>query len=263
MKDTINSHLISQVVLKHFANKNADGKWQTLVHTKGSADTELSRIDGVACRAIDRAVIDTLEQEWSNSIEKEADKAINSIVNNNWTDKHIGIIKDLMALHFIRSQAFELVGNNTDYIISTLETKKNEVIAVYPEYKDVINQKYEEAAKTAPLEVAIGILKTYIDKTKEYLADTAIGLEVGQAPDGAEFIIGDVPVVTMNRASKVVPITEANHVAMPITPKYLVALKKNPDKKKPVVLTKRQVENANNKQIGLALTHYFSKPEAA
>jgi hypothetical protein len=261
MKTTINSHLVSQVILKQFANKDSDGKWQTLAHDKSSGIAMLRKIDSVASREIERSVIEALEQQWSNDIEKEADKAINSIANNNWADKHIGIIKDLMALHFIRSQAFELVGNNIGYINKTLEAKKNEVVAIYPGYIDAINRVYEDSVKTAPLDIVLGILKTYIAQTKEFLSDAAIGLEVGKAPDGVEFIVGDVPVITLNRASEVVPVTEANYVGMPITPKYLVALKKNPDKKKPVMLTEKQVKNANNKQVELALTNYFSVPK--
>lgn len=261
MKTTINSHLVSQVLLKQFASKDDDGKWQTLVHDKNSGSPELKRIDRVASREIERSVIEALEQEWSRDIEKGADKAINSIVNNNWTDKHISTIKDLMALHFIRSQAFELVSSNADYITKTLEAKKNEVIAIYPEYTDTINRVYKENLKTAPLEIVVGILKTYITKTKDYLADPVIGLEVGQVSDGVEFVIGDVPVVTLNRAGNITPITEANYVGMPITPKYLVTLRKNPDKRKPVVLTKQQVEKVNNHQRALALTHYFSIPK--
>ncbi len=270
MEEFIKSHLVSQVVLRQFAVKTVvktdDGKkkykYETTVHNKETDATELCDVENVAYLKVAKKAIAELEQQWSHDIEKDTKSAINSIANNNWTDKHIGVVKDLMALHFIRSQAFALVGNNTKYIINILEARKNEVVAVYPEYTDIINQKYVEAIKTAPLEVAIDILKTYITKTKKYLADTSVGLEIGEAPDNAEFVIGDTPVITMTKAGDIsVPITEAEYVAMPITPKYLVALKKNPDKRKPVKLTKQQVENANNKQKRLARTSYFSIPE--
>lgn len=269
MADFIKSHLVSQVVLRQFAVKKtvtkSDGKkkqvYETIVHTKETDITELCDVENVAYLEVAKEVIAELEQQWSHDIEKDAKSAINSIVNNNWTDKHIGVIKDLMALHFIRSQAFALVGNNLDYIVSGIKARKDEIIAVYPEYTDAINQKYEEEIKKAPLDVAIGILKTYIAKTKEFLADKELGLEVGEAPDGVQFVIGDVPVITMDRSRRVVPITEANYVAMPITPKYIVALKKTPDKKKAVKLTKENVESANSKQVGISLNNYFSLPE--
>lgn len=261
MKATINSHLVSQVLLKRFASKGEDGRWQIMVHDKNSSKSKLKGVDCVASREVERSIIEALEQEWSRDIENEADKAINSIVSNNWAEKHIGAIKDLMALHFIRSQAFELISNNAYSIIETLEAEKNQVIKIYPEYTDAINRVYQENLKTAPLEIVIGILKTYITKTKDYLADLTIGLEVGQAPSGAEFIIGDVPVITLNRYGDVVPVTEANYVGMPITPKYLVSLKKNPDKKKPILLTKEQVQNVNRRQVGISLVNYFSLPK--
>ena len=133
MTEFIKFHLVSQVVLRQFAVKKVvntdDGKkrnrYETTVHVKGSKTTELCNIGNVACLKIAKEAIKELEQQWSHDIEKDAKSAINSIVNNNWTDKHIGVIKDLIALHFIRSQTFAIVGGNLNVIISKLKAIKN------------------------------------------------------------------------------------------------------------------------------------------
>ena len=258
MKDTINSHLVSKVILKQFATKGLDKKWRVVMYEKDGKYSSFCDIDYVACREVNRELIDVLEQEWSKDIEDKAYRAINSVTNNNWTDKHIGVIKELIALHFIRSQTFELVDSNKDYIFKTLEANRDKVVAMKPESIDIINKIYFEYRKSATLTVAISILKEFVDKTRRYLSDPSVGIELYQAPDDAEFIIGDVPVITVNRSGRVVPITEADHVVMPLSPKYLVALKTHSSKRAPVVLTKRQVENANAKQVDLAINCYFT-----
>lgn len=263
MKDVINSHLISQVVLKQFANKNSDDKWQTLVHTKGSNDTGLHRIDEVASLEIDRLVIEALEQEWSNNIEKEVDKAINNLAksNVNYVEKHIGIIKDLMALHLVRTTVFPLVDEYAKQIIGVQSSIKDQFISAYPEQTEAITKLYEEKVKTVIRDTAISIMKKEIPELKAHLADKSIGFEIGEAPEGVKFIIGDRPVIMTDKDGKInVPVSQASHIAMVLTPKYIVALKKSPDKKKYRLLEKQEVENVNKKQISIAFINYFSLP---
>lgn len=251
------SHLISQVVLKQFANKER----QITVHTKGTDETELKPIDCVAYMDIDAALIRALEEQWSQEIEAKADTAINNLKagNINYFEKHIGVVKSLLALHFIRSQVFRLVEANKQAVDDRLTHAKDEVIAVYPEYKNLIERTYAKEHETAYVDVAIKIMEQYIPKVNEYISDPDIGFEIGEAPDSSEFIIGDIPVVTGDRNHHFgIPITEANVIAMPLTPKHLVALKKNPDTKKYKQLTAKQVDTANNRQLGLMQEQYYS-----
>jgi Tfp pilus assembly protein PilE len=251
------SHLISQVVLKQFA----DDQRQTVVHTKGTDDTELKPIDRVAYMDIDEALIRKLEDQWSQEIEAKADTAINNLKagNINYFEKHIGVIKSLLALHFIRSQVFRLVEANKQAIDDRLTQAKDEVLAVYPEYKDLIERTYAKEHETAFVDIAIKIMEQYIPKVTEYISDPDIGFEIGEAPDGSEFIIGDMPVVTADKQSNFgIAITDANFIAMPLTPKHLVALKKNPSTKKYKKLTTEQVKTANSRQIGLMQEHYYT-----
>lgn len=252
------SHLISQVVLKQFA----DDQRQIVVHTKGSNDTELKPIDRVAYLDIDEVLIGKLEQKWSQEIEAKADTAINNLKagNINYFTKHIDVIKSLFALHFIRTQVFPLVEVNKQVIDSKLAQARDEVIAFYPEHREAIERTYAEESKTAYIDTAIKIMEQYIPKVDEYISDPEVGFEIGEAPDGSEFILGDMPVITADRNSNFgIPITEANHIAMPLTPKHIVALKKNPGTEKYRKMTAEQVTTANSRQLGLTQEHYYSK----
>lgn len=253
------SHLISQVVLKQFA----DDQRRIVVHSKGTDDTELKPIDCVAYMDIDEVLIKKLEEQWSQEIEAKADTAINNLKagNINYFEKHIGVVKSLLALHFIRSQVFRLVEASKQVIDDRLTQAKDEVIAVYPEYNDLIERTYAKENGSAYVDIAIKIMEHYMPKVNEYISDPDIGFEIGEAPDGSEFIIGDIPVVTGNINHQfAIPITEANVIAMPLTPKYLVALKKNPDTKKYKQLSAKQVDTANSRQLGLMQEHCFSVP---
>ena len=251
------SHLISQVILKQFANDQR----QIVVHTKDRDDTELQPIGCIAYMDIDEVLIKKLEEQWSQEIEAKADTAINNLKagNINYFEKHIGVVKNLFALHFIRSQVFRLVEANKQAIDNRLAQTKDEVTAIYPEYNDLIERTYAKEHETAYVDIAIKVMEEYIPKVNDYISDSNIGFEIGEAPNNSEFVIGDIPVITGDRNYRFgIPITEANVIAMPLTPNHLVALKKNPETKKYKRLTAEQVKTANSRQLGLMQNHYYS-----
>lgn len=253
------SHLISQVILKQFANDQR----QIIVHTKDSSKTELKPINCVAYLDVDETLIQHLEEKWSHGVEDDAERAINALKNNNLVvvEKHIKSVKELIALHLIRSRAFHLVELNKHIIDGMFQQTKEAYSAAYPEYVESINKVTEAEYKKAPHDVAVKIMEKYIPMVEAYIADPNIGFEIGEAPDGSGFILGDIPVVTADKNGNFgIPITEANYIAMPLTPKYIVALKKNPDTKKYRKLSAKEVETANSRQLGLMLQHYYSSP---
>jgi hypothetical protein len=251
------SHLISQVVLKQFASDQR----QIIVHTKDSRKTELKPIDCVAYVDVEEVLIGKLEEKWSNEVEDQAERSINTLSssNVNHTEKHLDAIKKLLALHFVRSKVFQLVEVNHQIIDNDLAKARNETIAIFPEYKEIITEKYGEIIETAYDDIAIKIMEEYIPKVEAYIGDPDIKFEIGEAPDGSEFILGDMPVITADRNGNFgIPITEATSIAMPLTPKYIVSLKKNPDTKKYRKLTAEEVATANRHQLGLMHQHYYS-----
>lgn len=257
------SHLISQVVLKQFANDQRE----TLVHQRDVTTVGLKRIDNVAYMEIDEAIIRHLEDKWSHDIEAQAEKAINNLKNGNvmYFEKHIGTIKSLIALHYIRSQAVRLVEANKHEIAAKFEEAKAQVLAVYPDQGDLVEQETAKHTANVHRDIAVRLMDEYIPKVEAFLADPDLGFEIGEAPDGAEFIIGDVPVVTTDGKGHFgvfagVPITDAKSIAMPLTPKHIVALKKNPETQKYKKLDTKQVEMANSRQLGQMTSEYYAKP---
>lgn len=251
------SHLISQVVLKQFANEQR----KITVHTKGSAATELKAIDLVAHIDIDEALIKHLEDKWSHGVEDDAERAINGLKNNNlvMVEKHIVAVKNLMALHFIRSQVFHLVELNKHMITNTFRQIKDAYSIAYPQYAKSIEKVTKAEYTKAPHDIAVKVMEKYIPMVEAYIADPAIGFEIGEAPEGASLIIGDIPTITTDGNKNFgVPITEAKAFGMPLTPKYFVTLKKNPGTRKYKKMSVKQVENANNKQLMQVVKEYYS-----
>ncbi|MDB5165825.1 MAG: hypothetical protein JWM00_715 [Candidatus Saccharibacteria bacterium] len=260
MKSTINSHLVSQVLLRRFAVKNDEDKWVTIQHDKDQGSESIKEVEHVACKEVPRKLIQLLEAEWSDEIEKHANKAINSLAHHNWTEAHFATIKDLIALHLIRSQAFQMVEDNKDDLMNRIKVIRDEAMEENPELSDVFNYLYEKEARDATLDVSIGVLVEYIRKTRDFLTKPEIGLDIGFAPEGKEFIIGEVPVISIFKDGKIAPITDAKYVGMPITPKIIVTLKTKPTRDKPVTLTPTEVDRVNQLQMKHTYKVFFSKP---
>ncbi len=251
------SHLISQVVLKQFANS----KREIVVHTKDTETTELKPIDSVAYLDVDEKLIKHLEEKWSNSVEDDADRAINALKNNNLVvvQKHITAIKSLMALHFIRSQVFHLIELNKHLITQTFEQIKMAYSTAYPQYAESIEKFTQAEYNKAPHDIAVKVMEKYIPMVEAYIADPEIGFEIGEAQDDAVFIISDIPTITTDgKGTCGVPITKAKAFGMPLTPKHFVTLKKNPETRKYKKMRAQQVENTNKRQQAQMIKEFYS-----
>ena len=91
MKTTINTHLVSKIILKQFTNE--DGK--LIVTNKVSGATRLAETGEIAFVKIDRTIIETLEKKWSTEIETHATKTLNVLGNGDvlLSDKHVKMLK--------------------------------------------------------------------------------------------------------------------------------------------------------------------------
>ncbi len=254
------SHLISQVILKQFANSAKE----VLVHDLKTGYTHMSSTNTVAFEEVDRAIIGELEAEWCTEIESKAEKAIHTLENGSllYSSEQMGVIKRLMALHYMRTQAY-IAMQKPEIGKAHRQWVKDEVLKQYPDKHDLVESELAQKWPTKETEAVALSMKEYIPKIEAFLESK--GLEVGVASDGSELILGDVPAITADGNGSLgalngVPITEAVSFAMPLTPKYLVALKSHPTTKKYKNLTAKQVENANNKQLLLAAKEYYSKP---
>lgn len=255
------SHLLSQVVLKRFANENK----KTTVHDIKSDRSELKEINLVAYLDIDGTLIAKLEAKWSKEVENDAEKAINALTSGNLqnVDKHIGTVKKLMALHYMRSTVFIMMHDQAWSGQFYPKDNIEQIIALYPQHEDLVRRTTSTEWQTTKTKAAIQAMEIYIPKVEAYIAD--IGLEVGVAQQETQFILGDIPVVTADGTGRFgalngVPITESKGFAMPLSPKHIVSLKKNATSKKYVLLNARQVQNANDKQLKQAVNCYYTKP---
>ena len=103
--------------------------------------------------------------------------------------------------------------------------------AAYPEHKELIEQQVKQdwpklANETLPI-----VLSENIDKVEDFMSRH--GLEIGLAPEGSNFIIGDSPAITMSDDGRMgvlngVAITDSKSFAMPVTPRHLITLKTDP-----------------------------------
>lgn len=254
------SHLISQVVLKQFANPQKE----VLVHDLKMGDEEPKSTDSIAYKEVDEAIIGELEKAWSTEVENDIEAAIHSLQNGDLltSEKHMLTIKRLLALHFMRTQVYVAMQKpemSDAYRRRVIE----QVAAQFPERRQEIEARVNAEWPKKANEAVVMSMREYIPKIEEYIKKH--GLEVGVAPEGTEFILGDVPVVSADGngnfgALNGVPITEARAVAMPLTPRHIVALKTKATSKKYRNLTAEQVKNANDKQLKLAIGEYYSKP---
>jgi hypothetical protein len=238
MNETINSHLVSRVVLRNFYDLP----------------------EKVEHRPLPTSLIETLEQEWGK-IENDAKKAINSLDNTNvlLVSKHVRTLKTLIAIHYVRSLlTFKLVNNGIKQS-KELQDIVEGFIGQYPQYSDAILDESNRQMDAMPDKVAVGVMGENIPRIISLIDDSHFGLEIGKVEPGSELVLGDVPVMTRGKGNDhgFVPITDASFVGMPITPKYLIALKKNPRTNQYIALTRREVNRVNSMQIRQSIEHCY------
>jgi hypothetical protein len=251
------SHLISQVILKQFTN--AEGK--VFVHDKKTGATAEKFPHEVAYKEIDKKIIEATEQLWSKEIEADAVKVINKLYDGGilYEPKHEERLKSLMALHFVRSEAtFVLVEMQARKHRLEIETS---MLAEFPEKKELILKKLEDDWDDLVLKTLVEIIEENRKKVDDYL--NTHGLEIGIAPEGTEFLIGDCPAIPMASDGRMgvlngVAILEASSFAMPLTKKHIVAAKSKPQNKKYIELSAAHVKAANKKQQDVAVGYYYS-----
>jgi hypothetical protein len=254
------SHLISQAILKQFTDKS--GKLS--VFDKLTAQEDLRIPYDVSYKNLDDAIIRETEQLWSNSIEKEATKLLNTIKDGGvlFFEKHEKTIKALMALHFVRSEViFILIEQQSRAHRQDIETS---MVRDFPEHAAVIKRRLDSDWNNLVGQTLTEIIEENRIKVNNYL-DTH-GLEIGIAPDDTQLIIGDCPAIPISDDGRMgvlngVAILEAKSFAMPFTPKHLIAAKSSPETKRYITLTSAEVLAANSKQKQNAIRYYYSKPK--
>jgi|GEM_PF-2864121 len=257
------SHLISQVVLTEFTNESGE----LIEIDKATGISKLETPANVCYQEIDRVIIKELEDSWANGVEDDAKKALNTLHKSNvlLTEKHVNTLKRLIALHFVRSIVYELVEASSPQMEVALENLKKEYVRQYPQSKTEIENAYSYD-NNEKMKMAVRVMGEQIPKIESYLANKEFGLEIGVAPPNCYFIIGDIPVLSVDKKGNMgvlqgVSITDAQGLAMPLSPTHIASIKTNPTETKYIKLTFEQVTSANKKLHSLSLSKYYRLPK--
>jgi len=254
------THLVSQVILKEFTNEvglltinyKDENKLPAQKTTKETGFVE-----------IDAAYIERLERDWNESVENDAKKTLRVLKNSDVLiyEKHTKILKKLMSLHFIRSQILMKLFNE----MSLYHFNKiiDEAMPLFSGDRQSLEAMVKERLPDVLTKTLVTSLEDLMKKVDALIEP--YGLEIGVAPDNANFVLSDSPAMTMDRDGHLgilqgVAILQATEFAMVMTPKHVITLKSGEQGIKYISLTQKEVDNLNKKQIVHSLHEYYSMP---
>ena len=202
------------------------------------------------------------EKLWNKDIENRMPDVYRALKRGDpLSDSAIFIIKKLLALHFIRSVAFNEIYEKSklNFGNDLLKRMKKKFPKEFVVNGAIWNNDWIKRTKNAMPE----LLSDNIQKVEGYIA--SYNLEVGLAPDDVEFIIGDNPVLSVGDNGAIgilqgVPVLKSRAFGMPLSTKYFVALTSSTRSCVYIALTKKEVESVNEKQIRGCVEYYYSTP---
>ena len=254
------SHLVSQFLLKRFARGGVVGVNSITTH-----EQRHERVRDIGYVELEEELIGGMERKWQK-VESEAANALHKLDAGTLLDssRNIFAIKRLMAMHFVRSEAFYLlmVSKREEYLDTVVRRLGMQFPAETERLLPVIRSEW-----MTMIDGSIpGILRDNISKVESFIDSQ--GIEIGVTPVGVSLILGDNPALTISKDGHLgilagVPITEATGFSMPLGPKHLVALKTNALSRKYLQLSAEHVRNANEKQLAQAIRVYYSLPSAS
>jgi len=256
----MNSHLVSRTLLKRFANKGL-----VRVTSLVTGENELKKLRDIAYLKVSEELFYKLERKWGN-IESSATTAFNALDQGTLlkSTSQKEAIKRLMTLHYVRSQAFVdiMVRDEPHYFQKLIQNVKADV----PDKANYIESNLPtirhnwlvDLAKMIP-----GIFRTNSEKVENYVK--SFDIEIGMAPKGVEFILGDNPALTVAEDGRIgirsgVPINEGIGFAMPLGPRHIAALITHNPTVDYRELTSDEVEITNNKIKTQCIKEYYSSP---
>lgn len=162
-----------------------------------------------------------------------------------------------MALHFIRSFSFVYLSSvraNEAYSELSLKLRIKYGIVV-----DQIPNFHDNWIKGVQKNIPV-IIENTERKIFDYIS--RFDLEIGEAADNTDFLLGDNPVLNMSNDGRIgiiqgVAFDQSNSVVMSLGPKHIGALiTKNPIKEYRK-LSSMQVENYNNRVIANSYREFY------
>ncbi len=256
------AHLITKSILAQFG----DGRYVIQVD-KNNSIREKDRPKKFAYIEHDENLIQEAEDEWQ-LIEGQLKSAYKKLRNGELlapgNEYYVDIFKKTLALHYVRSKTFYQIREKISVNLINKSLKE-----LYLSLGGLNIDQYKYAVNKFRRTIDEGVAKTLIKTYKDiinFIDDSY--LEVGKAVGINEFIIGDIPVLTITRDHKLgvlqnnITLDKANAVGMPVSKKYIIALSKNNKKKDYFDIDDEGVISANSKQIQQCLEYYYCRPDS-
>jgi hypothetical protein len=242
-------HVVSKVVLKRFAARQGPHKGLIVPFSLDYPDGRHRPRGADGCGKIDNfvpAASRSLEMLWKQTEDKlpEAFKHLES-PSPFAEERHLSLIKDAIALHYVRSppvkemhfKVFEDALAHTRELMLTegielldrgFHDKHGRIPVDRDERLAFIKKLHQDLVEAANKGV---MFRSRIEElfTKSRTILSRFGVEVITPAEG-EFLIGDVPALTVRHGEMAVGVQsgialgDANTVIMPLSPKHLVAL---------------------------------------
>lgn len=273
-------HVISQVVLRRFAGRIPSGSRQLAFFDLAAGQATFADAEDVGYVEnfvpVDSQATEDLWQTVEGRLRPAIKAALGGTVLGN--PVHISTLRQAVALHYIRNPQTLIVHNQ-----SYADALRNGIdrMAKTPYAAHAFEQRYNIAAagpealrlgaeaiydRLIKLHDEGGLFRLSVQRLFEKVCDRfdTKGVQIlTPASRGAEFLLGDLPSITINRASGEagpgVPIDEADEIVMPLTPRLMVSLGQ-PDGARSI--PDDEVDWYNALQVRLAREYLIHRPAA-
>lgn len=242
-------HVISQVVLRKFVeNVPPHGKVLARYDLTGLAkrQLELTGTNGVGYIEHFVPVDSQATEDLWQQVERLLDPAITAALNGTalGNPAHLSTLRDAVALHFVRNPQTLTVHNDSfaDALDKHIDQTSRKPLAaqafldrygLYPAGPEAMRLGAEAVVeRLVMLHQDGGLFRLSVQRLFEKVGDRfdVRGVEIlTPASAGKEFLLGDVPAITIDRAgtygiSHGVAVDDAEKIVMPLTPRLLVAI---------------------------------------
>jgi hypothetical protein len=238
-------HVISQVILRRFAGRIPSGRRQLAYFDRAAGQATLADAEDVGYVENFVPVDSQATEDLWQTVETRLRPAIKAALGGNAIGNpvHISTLRQAVALHYVRNPQTLIVHNQ-----SYADALRNGIdrAAKSPYAAHAFEQKYAIAAagpealrlgaeaiygRLIKLHDEGGLFRLSVQRLFEKVCDRfdSKGVQIlTPASRDAEFLLGDLPAITINRASGEagpgVPIDQADEIVMPLTPRLRVSV---------------------------------------
>lgn len=244
-KETKRQHYVPRTYLKHFSEKNNQGKYQINVkHSKEDKPTYRTNIENV-CHQNSLYTIDfpgatqkqrhSLDIFYERTFESDYDSILDLLLNNDITDisqeqKDL-IIGTIISMYLRVAKWLNVSKENQKQSIDQLiqvakEMNYYEVDLGNGETWDISGKSVEDLLKELEIKRKLGFYYFQIESFNALINKRRFNsINVYKNADDDEFITSDVPIVLNNGSQELVSeIDEYCHVSLHLTPDYCITI---------------------------------------